>query len=112
MYHLGFVSEKESEIKPKSHVTQILKTSTRESVDLALSALRGTRVSRGSLSYNDLGTLIKSSPYLAEVLVSLNIKDSEGTKAALQNLKNLNDESYRTNITYASTLPGATDEKI
>lgn len=112
MYYLGFVSDQEREKKLKSHVLQLLNTSTRESIDLAVSTLRGARGTYSALSYNDLGSSIKTSPYLAEVLSVLNIKDSTGTKAALQNIRNLNDENFVTSMIYASTLPGASEEKV
>jgi len=111
MYYLGFVSAAEREQKTKSHVIDLFNTATRESIDLAISTLRNIRGFKLTLTYADLGSSIKSSPYLADALHALQIKDSNATKAALNNIRNLNDENYVINLLQAAALPGASEEK-
>lgn len=111
MYHLGFASRSERESKYKSHVLGLLNSATRESIDLAISTIHTTRDIPTSLSFNDLGPQIKSSPFLGEVLVSLGIREPNATRAALNNIRNLNDENYIGNLLPISSLPGAIDDK-
>jgi len=111
MYHLGFYSDAERQQRAKTHIVNLLNTATRESIDLAYSTLRGFRNIQSDITYNDLGSSIKSSPHLAEVLIAFQIKDSNATKAALSNLRNLNDENFVVNMLHAAALPGASEEK-